>query len=316
MTRAVFIAWFWGLICVHPHIARPQSMNEQAQAAVQAVGSLSGIFTQEKIDSTVETFETANPKETGYNSASFETELNSLRLRDGADADALKSVEDSERLRPEVELDPEGNLFDAAKDAHSNKETIAGDMFSTETGRCTTSGGAQGKTTEKFCERSRVNEQLSCQIKRQISFDRFDAYSCTRSAASYPHTCRKVIRYACRATNHAACVARNTSVSSAGHNQIRMRYTDRVRGLRFTGAFWKYGWYNWRRKWKLKCTHHYTVSEFSSADPSASARWQDTTLSAGACSHTRADYSLTARSCCDEFSKTEEVICDEPGSSF
>ena len=67
MTRAVFIAWFWGLICVHPHIARPQSINAEAQAAVQAVGSLSEIFTQEKIDSTVETFETANPKETGYN---------------------------------------------------------------------------------------------------------------------------------------------------------------------------------------------------------------------------------------------------------
>ena len=310
MTRALFIAGFLGSICVHPQIARPQSLNDEAQAAVQAVGSVSEIFTQEKIDSTVETFKTANPKETGYNSVSFETELNSLRLKDGADADALKSVEDSEKLRPDVELDPEGNLFGAAHDAYIDKYTLFGEIFTMEARSCTTSDAAQGKTTEKFCERSRVNEQLSCLIKRQISFDRFDTYICARSAASYPDTCRKVIRYACATTNHAACVARNAIVSSAGHNQIRMRYTDRVRGLRFTGAFWKYGWYNWRRKWKLKCTHHYTVSEFSSADPSASARWQDTTLSAGACSHTRADYSLTARSCCDEFSKTEEIICD------
>ena len=310
MTRALFIAWFWCLICVHPRIASAQSVNEEAQAAVQAVGSVSGLFTQETIESTVETFKTANPKETGYNSASFETELNSLRLSDGADADALKSVEDSERLRPEVELDPEGNLFGVANDAHTHKDTIAGDMFSAEKGSCTTSGGAQGKNTENFCERSRLNEQLSCQIKRQISFDRFDTYSCTRNAASTPNTCRKIIRYSCRATNHAACVARNTSVSSAGHNQIRMRYTDRVRGLRFTGKFWRKGWYRWRYGWQHKCTHHYTVSEFSSADPSTSARWQDTTRSAGACRHSRADYSLTASACCDEFSKTEEIICD------
>ena len=310
MMRALFIAGFLGAICVPPQMAGAQSMNEEAQAAVQAVGSLSGIFTQETIENTLDTFETANPKETGYNSASFEAELNALRLNGSADADALKSVEDSRKLRPDVTLDPEGNLFGAANDAHTNKGTIAGDIFSAEQGSCTTSGGAAGKTTEKFCERRRVNEQLSCQIKRQISFDRFDTYSCTRSVASTPKTCRKVIRFACKTTNHDACVARNTSVSSAGHNQIRMRYTDRVRGLRFTGAFWKYGWYRWRQQWKHKCTHHYTVSEFSSADPNAPARWQDTTRSAGACSHTRADYSVTARSCCDAFSKTEEVICD------
>ena len=310
MTRALFIAGFLGLICAHPHIARPQNLTEEAQAAVQAVGPVANIFTQQTIDSTVETFETANPKETGYNSASFETELNNLRLRDGADADALKSAEDSRKLRPEVDLDPKGNLFDAAKQTHQNTNTLAGDMFSTEEASCTTSGGAQASKTLKFCERSRVNAQLSCLIKRQISFDRFDTYSCARQPASYPITCRKVIRYTCRATNHAACVARNTSVSSAGHNQIRMQYTDRVSGLRFTGEFWKYGWYRWKRQWKHKCTHHYTVSEFSSADPNASARWQDTTRSAGACDHSRADYSLTADACCDEFSKTEEIICD------
>ncbi len=310
MTRALSIAGFLGWVAFCASMAGAQNMNEEAQAAVQAVGSVSGLFTQETIESTVETFETANPKETGYNSASFETELNSLRLSDGADADALKAAEDSRKLRPDVKLDPEGNLFGAANDAHTNKGTIAGDIFSTEQGSCTTSGGAAGKTTEKFCERRRVNEQLSCQIKRQISFDRFDTYSCTRSAASTPKTCRKFIRFACKTTNHAACVARNTSVSSAGHNQIRMRYTNRVRGLRFTGKFWRKGWYRWRYGWQHKCTHHYTVSEFSSADPNTSARWQDTTRSAGACRHSRADYSLTASSCCDEFSKTEEIICD------
>ena len=63
MTRAVFIAGFLGSICVHPQIAGAQSMNEEAQAAVQAVGPVANIFTQETIDSTVETFETANPKE-------------------------------------------------------------------------------------------------------------------------------------------------------------------------------------------------------------------------------------------------------------
>ena len=310
MTRALSIAGFWGVMAFCAPMAGAQSMSEEAQAAVQAVGSLSEIFTQEKIDSTVETFETANPKETGYSSASFETELNSLRLKDGADADALKSIEDSERLRPDVNLDPEGNLFRAANDAHINQDTIAGDIFSAETGSCTTPDEPQWDRQEKFCERSRVNEQLSCLIKRQISFDRFDTYSCTRSAASTPNTCRKVIRYACKTANHAACVARNTSVSSAGHNQIRMRYTDRVRGLRFTGKFWRKGWYRWRYGWQHKCTHHYTVSEFGSADPSTSARWQDITRSAGACRHSRADYTLTASSCCDEFSKTEEIICD------
>ena len=310
MSRAWFIAGCWGVMAFCAQMADAQSMNEEAQAAVQAVGSVSGLFTQETLESTVDTFETANPKETGYNSANFETELNSLRLRDGADADALKSIEDSERLRPDVKLDPEGNLFGAANDAYRHQDTIAGDIFSTETGRCAPPDQQQWDRQEKFCERSRVNEQLSCLIKRQISFDRFATYSCTRSAASTPNTCRKIIRYACAATDHAACVARNTSVSSAGHTQIRMRYTDRVRGLRFTGKFWRKGWYRWRYGWRHKCTHHYTVSEFSSADPSAPKRWQDITRSAGACRHTRAEYSLTANSCCDEFSKTEEVICD------
>ncbi|MEM8970877.1 MAG: hypothetical protein AAGD43_02280 [Pseudomonadota bacterium] len=192
-----------------------QSRAEQALSGVNTGTT----FSHGKIDEVVTPYTTSNPSETGLDHNQFTDRINDIRSEDSDQGRVLRATEDSAAVRPEVEIDAQGELFDDANWAHENAEDIAGQYFSDENGQCTEINMPVSTIVDRFCESFPARQSHTCELVRQIWVDRTDFYRCDKRAASYVKVCGKDISYTCQVdTDTTSCLQNNITVSGASYS--------------------------------------------------------------------------------------------------
>ncbi|PRZ45592.1 hypothetical protein [Tritonibacter scottomollicae] len=197
------------LLCVLAPMAVAQSAMDRAAAAAGAAVDTDSTFQDGKINEVVTPFETSNPNEAGMNHTSFEDRILQMRDADNNQGRVLRATEDSAEIRPDVDIDGQGELFDDANWAHENADDIAGQYFTSESGSCTTPDVPVSNIRDEFCESLPRRQNHTCELIRNIWVDRTDRYRCDKRAANFVKVCEKVSSYSCNVnTNANACISR------------------------------------------------------------------------------------------------------------
>jgi len=193
-----------------------QAQQGRAAQALNGVPGTGNTFTQGTVNEVVTPFETDTPPESGYDPNSFDQRIYDTRQQDSDQGRVLRATEDSAAVRPEVDIDAQGPLFDDANWAHENAEDVAGQYFTSESGQCTTPSVPVSQVFDRFCESLPARETRTCDLIRKIWVDRTDTYRCDKRAAQYVKVCNKDITYACQVnTTTAACLRNNIAVEGA-----------------------------------------------------------------------------------------------------
>ncbi|OBY26806.1 hypothetical protein [Leisingera sp. JC1] len=190
-----------------------QSFMDRAAAAADGAVNTGSTFRDETVNEVVTPFETSRPPEAGMNHTTFEDRILETRDADNDQGRVLRATEDSAIVRPDIDIDGQGELFDDANWAHENAEDIAGRYFSSETGSCTTPEVPVSDERDEFCESLPAREEKTCRLIRRIWVDRTDTYRCDRRAANFVKVCEKTQSYSChRNSTVAACIRRNVRI--------------------------------------------------------------------------------------------------------
>lgn len=189
-----------------------QSSTDRAAAAADGAVNTGTMFRLETVDDVVTPFETATPPEAGMSHTSFEDRILQTRDAYNDQGRVLRATEDSAAVRPGVDIDGQGQLFDDANWAHQNAADIAGRYFSSETGNCSTPDLPVSEITDEFCESMPRRRNTTCDLVRQIWADRTDIYRCDQRAARYVKVCEQDISYTCRRNSN--CIQNNVQVTN------------------------------------------------------------------------------------------------------
>lgn len=207
MSRSLILVALVGLAPV-PVLA--QSVVDRAQAAGQAVGGPEHLMNEGTIGTIVLPYETSAPSEGAMSHVQFEDEISNVREQTDAQGRALRSTEDGYAVRPGVDIDGQGALFDDANWAHENADDVVGQYFSSETGTCETVALPVTDITDQFCSSSPAEVSETCDLVRRIWVDRFDTYRCDKRAASFIEVCERTNAYAChQASGQGGCLQQN-----------------------------------------------------------------------------------------------------------
>lgn len=186
----------------------------------RAAGSLDGhvdttdTFTDSTVEEVVTPYETSSPPEAGMSHTTFEDRISNTREADNDQGRVLRATEDSAKIRPKVDIDGQGPLFDDANWAHENAEDIAGKYFSSETGSCTTPELPVSELSDAFCESLPARETRTCRLIRKVWADRTDTYRCDRRAAKFVKVCEKTNSYSCKVNStKRACIQSNVRIT-------------------------------------------------------------------------------------------------------
>lgn len=188
-----------------------QSAMDRAAAAADGAADTGNTFKDSTISEVVTPFETANPDEAGMSHATFEDRILDVRNADNDQGRVLRATEDSAVVRPDVDIDGQGPLFDDANWAHENADDIAGQYFSSETGACTTPEVPVSDIRDEFCESLPARENRTCDLIRRIWVDRTDFYRCDNRASNYVKVCEQDVTYNC--SRQSNCVRSNVKFS-------------------------------------------------------------------------------------------------------
>lgn len=186
-----------------------QSFMDRAAAAADGAVDTGSTFRNQTINEVVTPFETSRPPEAGMSHTTFEDRILETRDADNDQGRVLRATEDSALIRPDIDIDGQGELFDDANWAHENAEAIAGQYFTSETGSCTTPELPVSEVRDEFCESLPARENKSCRLIRKIWVDRTDTYRCDRRASNFVQVCEKTNRYQCKVNSNAAACIRN-----------------------------------------------------------------------------------------------------------
>ena len=198
------------LVSLHAGPGFAQGAVDRALSAGSAVGGPEALMQESVIDDYVLPYETATPEEGGLSHVQFEDEVNEVREKDDAQGRALRSTEDGYAVRPDVDVDAQGPLFDDANWAHENADDVAGHYFSSETGTCETVALPVTEITDQFCSASPAEVSETCDLVRRIWVDRFDTYRCDKRAATYIEVCERTNEYSChQASGQGGCLQQN-----------------------------------------------------------------------------------------------------------
>ncbi len=194
--------------------ALAQSQQSNAETALSKSQQRGDLFQQNTVQEIVTPFETSNPKESGYNHTTFEDRILETREADETQGRVLRATEDSSRVRPEVDIDGQGALFDDANWAHENADDVAGQYFTSETGSCETPNLPVSDRRDEFCESLPRQVKRSCDLIRKIWVDRTDTYRCDRRASNFVKVCERTNKYQCKVNGSAAaCIQRKVKIT-------------------------------------------------------------------------------------------------------
>ncbi len=186
------------------------AQHDRAKHALENVPGVDTLLNQSTVNDVVTPYETNSPPEAGYNHTTFEDRIYDTRQADNDQGRVLRATEDSVAIRPDVDIDPQGELFDDANWAHENADEIAGRYFSGETGQCTEASIPVSQVKDRFCESLPAREMQTCQLIRRIWVDRTDTYRCDKRAETFVRLCDKTNSYSCVVNDSVdACISRN-----------------------------------------------------------------------------------------------------------
>lgn len=193
--------------------------DAQQGRADRALNNVPGADTrinQGTVNDVVTPYETNSPPESGYDHTTFEDRIYDMRQEDNDQGRVLRATEDSAAIRPDVDIDAQGQLFDDANWAHENADDIAGHYFTSENGQCTQPSVPVSQVMDRFCESLPARETRTCELIRRIWVDRSDYYRCDKRAAQYVKVCNKDIAYSCQVnSSNRNCIRGNISISGA-----------------------------------------------------------------------------------------------------
>lgn len=193
-----------------------QTAVDRAIAAGEAVGGPEHLMNEEAVNDIVLPFETATPREGSMSHVQFEDEIANVREMDNVQGRSLRATEDGYQIRPGVDVDGQGPLFDDANWAHENAEDVAGHYFTSETGTCETVALPVTDITDQFCSAAPAEVSETCDLVRRIWVDRYDTYRCDQRAANYIEVCERANEYAChQASGQSGCLQQNVRFEGA-----------------------------------------------------------------------------------------------------
>ena len=187
---------------------------DRALSAGGAVGGPDHLMNEDTIGDVVLPYETATPPESGMSHVQFDDAIRDVREGQDSQGRALRSTEDSNRVRPDVDIDAQGSLFDDANWAHEYADSVAGHYFSSDTGSCQTTALPVTDIVDRFCSASPAEVSETCDLIRRIWVDRWDTYRCDKRAATYVEVCERTNAYACHQANgQFGCLQQNIAFS-------------------------------------------------------------------------------------------------------
>ena len=199
--------------------------------ALGGVGLGEGMFTDDKMKSVVVPYR-ANPPEQNLKPEQFDESIRDIRQSDTKTGRMLRATEDSAEVRPKVDIDGQGPLFDDANYAHENAGKIFGDIFTSEDPTCEPSALPSSRIIDQFCESFPKRRTRRCRIERKIWVDRTDTYRCDKRARKYVKVCEKETSYSCEKPKKLEnCLARHITVAGASHHWREDRLVIEWEGL-------------------------------------------------------------------------------------
>ncbi|MDV4146448.1 hypothetical protein [Shimia sp. FJ5] len=198
---------------------KPALAEDYRSRAEQSISqdNATSTFTDETVQEIVSPFETDAPPETGYSHTEFEDKIAEIRNAETNQGRVLRATEDSALVRPDVDIDGQGPLFDDANWAHENAEAVAGQYFSDELGNCEEPHIPVSQTIDMFCESMPARAPRSCDLTREIWVDRTDTWRCDKRAAQFTKICTKNIQLECaNPDGPISCLANQIEVEGEG----------------------------------------------------------------------------------------------------
>jgi len=206
-----------------------QTPREQAQEMLGGVGSYADNFDQSTIEAVVVPYETDTPPEAYITNSTMEAALIERISGDSAESQALSDTRDSFSNRPEIVLDPNGDLFERANYADEYAEDLLGGYFEGGGGLCQTGDFGSVETFQRLCRRYKDTLVESCSVYRDVWVDRYDKYRCEAQDARYLKQCEVEYTYSCNPTpicrqNAITITAPNNGSTSIGDPMVTLNY--------------------------------------------------------------------------------------------
>lgn len=132
---------------------------------------------------------------------------------DSVESQVLSDTRSSFANRPEVVLDPNGDLLKQANYADGNADALLGGYFEGGGGLCEAGDFGSVETFQKLCRRYNDTKAESCSIYRDLWVDRFDSYRCEAQDARYLKQCDQTTSFSCEPT--ALCKTNALTISTA-----------------------------------------------------------------------------------------------------
>lgn len=209
------------LLCSSNSGLAQQTPREQAQDMLGGVGSYTDNFNINTVETIVLPYETNTPPETSIDDASMEAAIIERISGDTTESKVLSDTRDSVINRPEVDIDPNGGLFDRANYAAENAEELLGGYFESDGGICETGDFGLVETFQQLCRRYNGTTAESCSVFRNIWVDRFDKYLCEAQDSRYLKQCDQSTSFSCTLTSlcrQNALTITTAAPSSTSHN--------------------------------------------------------------------------------------------------
>jgi len=198
------------LVSVLATSAGAQTAVDRALQSGGAVGGPEHLMNEGSIGNIVLPYETPTPSEGGMSHVQFEDRINEVRERDDAQGRSLRATEDGYRVRPEVDIDGQGPLFDDANWAHEHADDVAGHYFTSETGSCEPVSLPVTNIVDQFCSSAPAEQSETCDLVRRIWVDRWDTYRCDQRADQFIEVCEREAQFAChQAAGQTNCLHEN-----------------------------------------------------------------------------------------------------------
>lgn len=190
-----------------------QDWRDQAQQSLDALGSVTGLITQDNMLDTVTSFETATPEEAGISAGDIADEVFNERVSNSVAARGYGAQVDSALTRPDVTL--EADALSLADAAVSGSQAVAGGLFEPGGEFCGASLDVTPRDEVLSCTSVVDRAYETCSETRSIDTDRDDRWACSTQDSDYKKRCSQGVDWICSGETGATCTQASLSVPAS-----------------------------------------------------------------------------------------------------
>ena len=212
-----------------------EDMRSVAEDALAGLAPISEMFTTDKMEEAVSTYETPMPPEAKLKHEDFGARIIYKRTGNGVEGQAFSATVDSITQRPDVS--PSVDAMDLANEAVQTAEDTVGGLFTQSGGgSCEAEyvGGAQPGSN--LCTSILGRRFGSCTETRGVDVDRRDNWFCKQQTAKYRTVCEKPVEWSCQGSSGAYCRSANFEVSGIGQTTLTHLTTTLQRAFSYPGS--------------------------------------------------------------------------------